>query len=194
MGILYPKKSTRKYCTRSYTKADKSVSKNNKNTLKKMNKKNKYKEVVNLKEACIVLQDCLKLENILNDVSMMHNIPLQFRLVNKKLKNSLLVNSRLSGDSTMQEPKYITRSQIKLFKKKFQISTVNENDIQKMNKNLKVSENLKENTNDSFLEKKSVTKIVDENIFSSWEKEYSKYNCLFILHFFSYLIFKKFMF
>ncbi|KAK1130371.1 hypothetical protein K0M31_018503 [Melipona bicolor] len=179
MDILYPKRSTRE---RSYTKVD---NKNNISTLKKMNKENKYKKVVDLKEACVVLQDCLRLENILNDVSMMHNIPLQFRLVNKKLKNTsnkkgifrkyskrrLLEYSHLAGESTVEKPKYITRSQIKSFNKKFQMSTVNENDIQKVNKNLKVSENLKENTNNSFLEKKSVTKIANENIFNSWEKE-----------------------
>ncbi|CAD1477024.1 unnamed protein product, partial [Heterotrigona itama] len=185
MGVLYPKKSAREHYKRSFTKVDKSVFMNNKSTLKKMNKKNKYKEVVGLKEACVVLQDCLRLKNILNDVSMMHNIPLQFRLVNKKLKNTnnkndifrkyskrrLLLNSQLGENSIVQKPKYITRSKVKLAKKKFQMSTVNKNDIQKMNKNLEVSENLKENTNDSFLKKKSVTKIADKNIFSSWEKE-----------------------
>ena len=165
MDVFYPKRSTRE---RSYTKVNKNVSKTNINTLKKMNKENKYKEVVDLKEACVVLQDCLRLKNILNDVSMVHNIPLQFRLVNKKLKNTSNKN-----DMKVKKPKYVTRSQTKLFNKKFQMSIVNETDIQKMNKNLEVSENLKENTNNSFLEKKTVTIITDENI--SWEKECSKY-------------------
>lgn len=181
MGVLYPKRSTRE---RSYTKVNKSVSENNINTLKKMNKENKYKKIVDLKEACVVLQDCLRLENILNDVSMMHNIPLQFRLVNKK-------NTSNKKDVKVKKPKYVTRSQIKLFNKKFQMSIVSENDIQKMNKNLKVSENSKENTNDSYVEKKSVTKIADETISNSWEKECSKYYNCFLHYSFFYSFFKN---
>jgi hypothetical protein len=80
---------------------DGNVSKNNIDIPNKQVVKNKYMRVLGLKKACIVLQDCLRVENILKDISMVHNIPLQYRLINNKLKSKRNKESMISKKKEM---------------------------------------------------------------------------------------------